>query len=155
MKPLVLAIALAATLASCTPAPAFEGDPYGEPLTLSEITDVSTILASPDEWVGRRVLIEGEVREVCEMMGCWMDIQAKDELIQVKVADGVIVFPISARGRTALVEGTVEALALSAEQAMAEAQHRAEEQGEVFDPAATYAPQTIYRIQGIGALIRG
>jgi hypothetical protein len=144
---------LVAAASTCSPSPAFEGDPYGEPLTLTEVTDVSTILAAPDEWIGRRVLIEGEVREVCEMMGCWMDIQASDQLITVKVADGVIVFPLSARGRTAWVEGTVEALELTAEQALAEARHRAEEQGRPFDETATYPPTTIYRIQGIGAVI--
>ncbi len=149
----VLALALAA-FSSCSSAPNFEGDAYGAPLTLSELTEVSTILASPDEWVGKRVLIEGEVHEVCEMMGCWMDIQAEDDLITVQVADGEIVFPISARGKTPVVEGNVEALVMTAEQVKAQAMHRAEEMGETFDPAATYEATTTYRIWGLGAVIR-
>lgn len=147
------------TLAACGPAaesaPELEaaGDAYGEPLTLSEVTPVAAILESPADWVGERVLIEGEVQEVCEKKGCWMDITHPEGLIQVKVADDVIVFPLTARGKTALVEGTVEALEQTAEQAFAAAAHRAEEQGEAFDSTAVFAPTTVYRIQGIGAVI--
>lgn len=140
-------------LPACQAAPPFQGDPYGEPLTLTEATPVSTILADPEAWVGQRVLIRGEVREVCEKKGCWMDIAHPDGLIQVKVTDDVIVFPVSARGRAAVVEGTVEALALTAEEAFAAAAHRAEEQGEPFDSTAVFQPTTTYRIQGLGAVI--
>ena len=129
------------------------GDVYGEPLTLSTVTSVGTILQTPEEWVGKRVLIEGRVTEVCEKKGCWMDIAHPEGLIQVKVADDVIVVPLSARGKSALVEGTVEALEQTAEQAFAAAAHRAEEQGEPFDSTAVFAPTTVYRIQGIGAVI--
>ncbi|MEQ9401713.1 MAG: DUF4920 domain-containing protein [Longimicrobiales bacterium] len=140
-------------LAACQSAPAFEGDPYGAELTLTEVTEVSSILADPSAWVGQRVLIRGEVKEVCAKKGCWMDIAHPEGLIQVKVADDVIVFPMTARGRTAVVEGTVEALELFAEDAFAAAAHRAEEQGEAFDSTAVFAPTTTYRIQGIGAIL--
>jgi Domain of unknown function (DUF4920) len=103
---------------------------------------------------GKRVLIEGEVVAVCEKKGCWMDLDANGAEIQVKVPDDEIIFPFSARGRTALVEGTVEELKLTSEQAFAAAAHRAEEQGEPFDSTANYPPGTSYRIAGSGALIR-
>lgn len=150
---LATCILAASALSACQAAPPFEGDPYGEPLTLNETTPVSTILDDPETWVGERVLIRGEVKEVCEKKGCWMDIAHPDGLIQVKVADDVIVFPLSARGRTAVVEGTVEALELSAEEAFAAAAHRAEEQGESFDSTAVFQPTTTYRIQGLGAIV--
>ena len=142
-------------LAACGASPQFEGEPYGEPLTLSEVTKVSDILASPQEYVGKRVLIEGEVKEVCEKKGCWMDIVADGVEIQVKVEDDVIVFPVSARGKTALVEGIVEEMQLTSEQVFAAEAHRAEEQGEPFDSTQVFAPATRYRVKGTGALIRG
>jgi hypothetical protein len=139
----------------CQSAPRLEGEPYGEPLTLTEVTDIATILASPSDYVGRRVLVEGEIVAVCEQKGCWMDLEtADDAMIQVKVEDDVIVFPVSARGKTALVEGIVEERELTSEQAFAAAAHRAEEQGEPFDSTAVFPPATVYRIQGTGALIR-
>jgi hypothetical protein len=137
-----------------TGGPVFEGEPYGEPLTLTTLTPIPDILAAPQQYVGERVLVEGTVVDVCNTQGCWMDIAVGDAEIQVKVDDGVIVFPLTARGNTALVEGVVEERDLTSEQAFAAAAHRAEEQGVPFDSTATYPATTTYRIRGIGALIR-
>lgn len=132
-----------------------EGDRYGEPITLSEVTPVSTILDAPETWVGKRVLVRGMIVAVCEKRGCWMDIASDREFekIQIKVDDGVIVFPLSAKGKDALVEGVVERLDLTAEEALAEAKRKAEEHGEDFDPSAVTGPQTIFRIRGVGAIV--
>lgn len=133
----------------------FTGTTYGEPLTLTEVTDVSTILDDPAGHLGKRVLIQGMVVEVCESKGCWMDIASdRDfEKIQVKVDDGVIVFPLTARGKQALVEGVVEQLELTYEQAVEDAKHKAEEHGTEFDPSTVTGPQTIFRIRGVGAIV--
>ncbi len=128
---------------------------YGEALTLSDTTLVSHILADPESYVGERVLVTGTVVEVCEMKGCWLEVasDAEFEKIRVKVDDGVIVFPLSARGHMAIVEGLVEILELTEEQAIEQAMHHAEEQGLEFDPSTVTGPQTIYQIRGLGALI--
>jgi len=134
----------------------FEGTEYGEALTLREVTPVSAILDDPEHYLGERVLVEGMIVAVCESKGCWMDIASDREFekIQIKVDDGVIVFPLSERGKQALVEGIVEELQLTEEQAIEQAQHHAEEMGEEFDPSSVPAgPQTIYRIRGIGAVV--
>jgi hypothetical protein len=144
-------------LAACAAGePVIEGTPYGEPLTLTDVTPISAIADRPAEHVGKRVLVEGMVVGVCEMRGCWMDIASDRayETVQVKVDDGVITFPPSAKGRTALVEGVVEELQLTQAQAVAAAQMRAEEQGVAFDPTSVTGPQTIYRIRGLGAVIQ-
>ena len=131
------------------------GTTYGETITLSDVTPVSLILDNPDDYVGESVLVEGMVVEVCAQKGCWLDIASDREYekIQIKVDDGVIVFPMTARGHKALVEGQVEELQLTADQAKAQAEHRAEEQGVPFDSTATFAPETVYRIRGVGAII--
>ena len=153
----VCLLAAASTLA-CADAAAspFEGELFGEALTLTEITPISVIHDAPGDFVGERVLVEGQVVAVCESRGCWIDVESDREFekIQIKVDDGVIVFPMSLRGRTALVEGTVERLDLTHEEAIAAAEHRAEEKGESFDPASVTGPETIYRIRGIGAVVR-
>jgi hypothetical protein len=150
----MLVVALAACTNTTPRQPVFEGEQYGEALTMTDVTPISAILAAPAEYVGERVLVEGEVAAVCDKKGCWMDIVADGAEIQVKVEDDVIVFPVSARGSTALVEGIVEELPMTAEQAFAAAAHRAEEQGESFDSTAVYPATTVYRIKGSGALIR-
>lgn len=133
-----------------------EGTHYGESFTLREVTPVSRILDDPTGFLGRRVLVEGTVVAVCENRGCWMDVASDREFekIQIKVDDGVIVFPLSARGSRALVEGVVEELQLTEEQALEEARHRAEERGDEFDSASFRpGPRTVYRIRGLGAII--
>lgn len=133
----------------------FAGTAYGEPLTLEEVTPVSAILDAPEAYLGRRVLVQGLVVAVCEQKGCWMDIASDREFekVQVKVDDGVIVFPLTARGKQALVEGVVEELELTYEQAVEDARHKAEEHGTEFDPSTVTGPVTIYRIRGLGAVV--
>jgi len=133
----------------------FAGTTYGEPITLTSLTPVSAILDDPPAFIGQRVLVQGMVVAVCEEKGCWMDIAGDREFekVQIKVDDGVIVFPLSARGKMALVEGVVEELQLTEEQAIAEGMRKAEEHGETFDPASVTGPQTIFRIRGSGAVI--
>ena len=154
MRSRILAAALL-TVAACQNGPATEGTLYGEPLTLDEVTPVSSILSNPDAWVGQRVQVEGMIVAVCEMRGCWMDIASdrESEKIQIKVEDGEIVFPLTAKGKTALVEGTVEVVELTLEEAIEAARHKAEEHGEEFDPTTVTGPETIYRIRGLGAVI--
>ena len=134
---------------------AFNGERYGNPLTLSEMTRVSEIEKNPSAFIGKKVLVKGTVVEVCAKRGCWLDIASDTpyEKIQIKVADGVIVFPMSARGHTAMVEGVVEELKLSREQATAYYRHKAEEKGLPFDPASVKGPEKIYRIRALGAVI--
>jgi hypothetical protein len=121
----------AAAPAHETAVPIFDGTSYGEPITLTEVTPISTIADRAADMVGERVLVSGTVEAVCEMMGCWMQLSSdrEHEHVRVKVDDGVIVFPPSAKGRTALVEGLVEAV-----------------------QAGDGGPTT-YRIRGLGALI--
>jgi hypothetical protein len=71
----------------------------------------------------------------------------------VKVEDGVIVFPMSARGHRAVVEGVVEEVSLTLEEAIEQAKHHAEEQGLEFDPESVTGPTTYYQLRGIGAVI--
>lgn len=136
---------------------AFVGTTYGEPLTLTELTPVSAILETPESWVGQRVLIQGMVVEVCESKGCWMEISGEQDFqkIRVKVDDGVIVFPLTARGKQALAEGVVEVVELTHEQALEQAKHEAEEHGHEFDPSTVTGPTTTYRIRGLGAVVAG
>ena len=127
----------------------------GEKLTISEITEISEIFAAPEQFVGKKVLVQGMVVDVCAKRGCWMYLASDKpfEKIQIKVLDGVIVFPMSARGKEALVEGEVEALKYSKEEATAWLQHMAEEKGESFDPASVTGGMTVYRIKALGAEI--
>lgn len=127
----------------------------GNEITISEKTKISDILAEPEAYLDKTVLVEGEVLDVCPMMGCWVELKsdADDERIKVKVKDGEIVFPMEAIGSTAMVEGKVYKIELTQEKAIEHFQHVAEEKGEDFDPSTITGPMTIYQIKGLGAEI--
>jgi hypothetical protein len=127
----------------------------GAEITLTEKTRISDILSDPESYLDKTVLVEGEVLEVCPMMGCWMELKSDDGegMIKVKVKDGEIVFPMEAKGKTALVEGNVYKIELTREKAVEYYEHVAEEKGEEFDPSTITGPMTIYQIKGFGAEI--
>ncbi|MGB5288218.1 MAG: DUF4920 domain-containing protein [Ignavibacteriaceae bacterium] len=127
----------------------------GNEITLAEKTKISDILTEPESYLDKTVLVEGEVLDVCPMMGCWMELKSDTDgdRIKVKVKDGEIVFPMEAVGSTALVEGTVYKIELTHEKAIEHFEHIAEEKGEKFDPSTITGPMTIYQIKGVGAQI--
>lgn len=128
---------------------------YGQGVTVQETTPVSAILASPGQYAGKKVKIKGMITEVCAKRGCWVYVAGDKpyEKIQIKVVDGEIVFPMSASGRLAEVEGVVEELKLSKEEVLRWKRHQAEESGKPFDPAVIKGGETMIRIKGSGAVI--
>lgn len=127
----------------------------GTEITLTEKTKISDILADPDSYLDKTVLVEGEILDVCPMMGCWMELKSDDGegMIKVKVKDGDIVFPVDAIGDNAVVQGTVYKIDLTQDEAVDYFEHLAEESGEDFDPSNITGPMTIYQIKGLGAEI--
>ena len=130
-------------------------DGYGRPVSSGETTQVSAILDDGAAYVGKEVKVEGMIVGVCARRGCWMELAGdrQHEKIRIKVDDGVMVFPLSARGKKALVEGRVEAVSMSAEEARSFYAHQAEEKGTSFDPASVSRPVTFYQIRATGAVI--
>lgn len=129
---------------------------YGAGVTLAESTPIATLLEAPDEWVGEQVRVEGVIAEVCEMAGCWLELRAADgdRVVKVKVEDGEIVFPVSARGKTAVAQGTFERLEFDRESFVVRARHEAQEKGSRFDESSIGdGPFRAYQIAGSGAEI--
>lgn len=127
----------------------------GEPMTLKRQTAIADLNARPADYVDKQVQVKGKVTEVCEKMGCWMQLvdPGTKTAVRIKVKDGVIVFPKESVGKMAAAEGKFVKIELTHEQAIARAKHEAEEQNRPFDPATVKGPATIYQIAGLGAVI--
>jgi hypothetical protein len=128
----------------------------GKTLQLESPTPVAQIEAHPENYVGKNVQVRGRVTEVCQAMGCWMNIvdPVGERSMRIRVNDGEIVFPGSAIGKLAVVEGKLVKQVLTREQAIEQARHEAEEQGRKFNPKSIKTGATIYMVQGSGAVIR-
>lgn len=151
-----LRTALAAlVLTALAASPALATTKYGKPLTAATAVKVSELMAKPNDYVGKVVKVEGLITEVCPKRGCWINVAGDKEFqtIRVKVEDGVIVFPLTDKGKKVVAEGTFSKMELTKEQALERAKHHAEETGTKFDPASVTGPTTVYQIQGTGAVV--
>jgi hypothetical protein len=130
---------------------------FGTGITLTETTAISAILDQPEQYVGKTVMINGLVVDVCARRGCWIYLAGDRpfEKIRIKVTDGEIIFPMEARGKSATVEGVVETFELTRDEVVARRKHHAEETGEPFDPATVEGGETVLRVRGLGADIPG
>lgn len=142
-------------LAAASATMAGEGKAYGKPLSDAGTTKISAIMASPDEYVGKVVRVEGLITAVCEKRGCWMSLASDQEFqeLRIKVDDGVIVFPIEAKGKRAIAEGELTKLPMTLDETIAFRKHEAEERKQPFDPAKVTEPMTFYQIKATGAVI--
>jgi hypothetical protein len=87
---------------------------FGTGVTVERATPIADVIARPADFAGQTIRVEGVVTAVCQHMGCWMTLApsgASGETpatLRLKVDDGVIVFPVSSRGRTAVAQGVIE-----------------------------------------------
>jgi len=165
---LILSFAICAIAA--VPVSAGDSTSYGDGVTLDQAVEIETLLANPDDYVGRKVRVDGVITGVCKMRGCWMQITDPESGngVRVKVEDGVMVFPYTSMGYEAQAEGVFEAIKLTPEQIEArKAAAHNHEPGESCDKngpkgegagAGCDAPavgEYVYMIQGTGAVITG
>ena len=155
----IRSLAAAALLVTLAALPAQgQAKQYGKPLTLKEKTPISAILKDPHAYHGKRVQVEGTIVEVCEERGCWINIASDKpfEKIRFKVDDGVIVFPLDAKGKRAIAEGVVQVNMLTKEQAMAQAKEMHKERGTMakFDSTKFMKDVMDVQIKGEGARVQ-
>jgi len=151
---LLTALALAQSTFAGSQGP---GTSYGAGVGAAELVKISELRAHPDKYVGKNVRVEGLVADVCPRRGCWMELAGDKEFetMRVKVDDGVIVFPLTAKGKLAQAEGVFTKIEVPAERVLEMKRHEAEEKGQPFDPKTVKAePMVVYQIKGVGAVIR-
>lgn len=143
------------------PAAAGETEPvrenaYGTATPDAVPVALAALVADPKAQDGKVVRVEGTVTDVCAKRGCWIRLGAESgpETLLFKVTDGVLVFPMSERGRYAVAEGTVRATTLDLEKSREVLAQRAKAEGREFDPASVTEPVTVVRLDGLHARIR-
>ena len=121
----------------------------GAGVTLTTATPIAALVEKPADYVGKTVRIDGVATAVCEAMGCWMAVAPENDpkgtTVRLKVEDGVITFPVTAKGKKVSAEGVFEAIGASDEHANEAAGEHAK-----HDAAASKK----YQIKATGALIK-
>lgn len=158
-----LAVAAVATFALgsavCPLMPALAAEPadtvFGTRPNLPGVIKISELLEHPDKYVGKEIKVEGIATDVCPKRGCWMTVQSdkKAQSLFVKVADGEMVFPMSARGKHVVLQGKLHKFTMSLEQTIAFEKERASETGKTFDPKSVTKPRVQYLFKPSGAVI--
>ena len=131
---------------------------YGNHLQKGVAQKIHEILKKPDEYLNKNVLVSGIIDDVCPMRGCWIQISDRYQTspIRVKVTDGEIVFPLSAKNHNVTVQGTFVRLDLSKDQAINWKVHLAKEKGIDLNPNSIVLQKEDYyeyRINCTGAKV--
>lgn len=146
-------VAVAVCVAAAVSMTASEGKTYGAGVKLAAATPVSALLASPKDFVGKTVRVDGIVAAVCDKAGCWMDLRDEKvdpktaRTLRMKVKDGEIVFPVSAKGKKASIEGVFEPVGEEMAHEYAADAKEAKAGSEMKTPAPAY------QLKGTGAII--
>jgi hypothetical protein len=144
---ILLAIVAAAALLSAADAK------YGKPLTVKEPMPLATLLAHADDYNGKTVQVKAKITDVCQAMGCWLELVNEDgQHIHFEAHEAGIEFPKDSAGRMAVVEGKFVKAELSREAAIEKAKEEAKDKGKPFDPGTVKAGFS-YEIEGSGAIL--
>ena len=127
-------------------------------IELKTAISIDQLLANPETYLEKKVMLEGTISAVCPKRGCWMDIKSTetDSALRLKVTDGEIVFPLSGQGKTIKAEGIFQKLEFTHEQALNRKIHFSEEKGVTLHPDSVHiTPKdlTSYRVYVSGAVI--
>jgi hypothetical protein len=130
------------------------GQTFGAGVKLAETTSIDSILATPTQYAGKTVRVEGTITDVCPKRGCWFELAGEKpgQKLRFKVVDGEMVFPMDSKGKKAVAEGVVAVKELTLEETKQRAEYEAKEYGKPYDPASITAPVAIVRIDGTGAV---
>ena len=133
-----------------------KGKVYGKGVSEPDVISISQIVDNPEKYDGKAVRVQGRVTDVCPKRGCWFEMASDkaNQILRFKVRDGVMVFPMNAKGKHAVAEGVVKLRKLTLEQSKRYAEYNSRNYGKKLDPASITKPMTVVRIDGSGAVIR-
>ncbi len=129
---------------------------FGTAVDLAALTPVSRIVAAPEQYLDKQVTVQGRIHSVCSNKGCWMQLESDqaNQQFKIKVRDGDMVFPVSARGKTAFATGKLHKTVLDLESSREHLADIAQRQQKSFDPASVTQPLVLLQLVPTGVEIR-
>jgi hypothetical protein len=141
-----------AFVALATMAMASGQEKLGTGVQIDQPTPIADVVKNPEKFVGMTIRVDGTATAVCQEMGCWMAVSesgdANSPTVRLKVEDGVIVFPISAKGKAVSAQGTFELIGAADAHGQEAAAEHANHQ------PAPDASSAKYQLKATGAIIK-
>lgn len=79
---------------------------FGDKLTSDlKPTTLDAVISNFDQYKGKTVVLEGEVKKVCQMKGCWLTLVDPKHDVRVMFKDYGFTVPKDIKGRTVKLEG--------------------------------------------------
>jgi len=116
MRLLVACVALLAIaplpVSAAKDSPAKQWTNYGAPITIQKVSRLDKAAAKQ---VGKDILVQGKIADVCQAKGCWMTIKDGKQEVRVEFKDYGFFVPWSAGGKPVRVQGVLEEKVMSPE----------------------------------------
>lgn len=121
---------------------------FGGVVDHTALTPISKIVAAPDHYLDKPVTVAGKINSVCSKQGCWMQLASDvaEQQFKIKVRDGDMVFPVSAKGKKALATGTLVKTELDLESSREHLAEIAEKNSTPFDPSTVTTPIVLLQL---------
>ena len=105
------AVALLALVSACSsgPKPLPAGQHIGEPVAAREVLPLAAVDAEPAKFFKQTLLVEATIVNVCQKMGCWMQVEDQGHAAMVRWESGCggqYKFPKEAIGQRVLIQGS-------------------------------------------------
>ncbi len=143
----VLLVAACALLVAGA-APAGEAKPassdvqkFGARIKVKKVVDLAELASNPGQFAGKKIRIEGTVKEVCQGKGCWVEVEAGGASFLARSLDEKVLLPKDCSGYAIVVQGVVKAMPAAAK---SEAATAAKAEGH-----ACPAPEWLLATQGV------
>jgi len=104
----------------------------GAPIGNAKKVSLANVLASPEKFSGKAVLVEGVIVRSCKMEGCWAELAAEKSAtksVRVQMKGHAFFIPLQSAGSFARAEGVFTVKTLT----KAEVDHLVNEDGAKFD----------------------
>ena len=95
----------------------------GARITVKKPVNIARLAANPAGFSGKTVRLEGTVKDVCQGMGCWVEVEAGGQSFLAKSLDESVLLPKDCKGRKIVVQGVVKKLPAELAEEPAPADH--------------------------------
>lgn len=121
---------------------------FGGKVDHAALTPISSIVAAPDKYLAKTVTVQGQIISVCSKKGCWMQLasDAAEQQFKIKVRDGDMVFPVSAKGKKAFATGKLVKTELDLESSREHLAEIAEQNNTAFDAHSVTKPVVLLQL---------